>query len=163
MRHAILVLPIFAFIACSSGGAGTPTVDKPGGFGSGGGDIPALGPGVGSLGGDQTGGPTDSGTTDHDTAVNHDTGTVQADTGGTITGDDAICAAKCPMDPDTSASVITSCKTSMTGAKCAAEYRAFWTCRAESRVCTADGLTDSAATSTACMSQQTTLSTCLGG
>jgi hypothetical protein len=167
MRHAILVLPTLLFIACSSGGAGTATVDPPGGFGVEGSSIPALGPGVGSPTGGNGGGTRDTGVSgggkDTGTTI-EDTGTGVVDTGGgSMTGDEAICAAKCPSDPAVSSTQVTGCVNAMNGAKCAAEYRAYYTCASEKRVCTDSGTTDSGATSTACTDALMALSTCAGG
>jgi hypothetical protein len=163
MRHVILVIPTLALLACSSGGDGKPVNLPVGAFGVEGEGIPVF-PGGGTTGGTNGGGQHDTGTVEgQDTGSgNQDTGSSSVDTGGGSSGDDVICAAKCPSDPETSASVISTCKSTMTGTTCPAEYRAYWTCLANNRVCTDTGTTDTTATQSACSSESMAISSCAG-
>ncbi len=96
--HALAFFtPVAAFIACSSGGAGTPSIGgPPGGFGQAGGVSSVLGPG--GVGTGQTSNPTaDTGTGTHNdtgTSTPKDTGTVVVDTGSSASFDNYnVCSA----------------------------------------------------------------------
>lgn len=159
---AFLAVPVL-LVACSNGGPGSPgkLEGAPGGFGVGGGSLPASGTGGAPTpaggGGGGGGGQVDSGGGgDQDTG-----GGGNPDTGGG--GGGGACAAKCPSDPDRTEAEIAKCNSDSTTGPCAAQYKAAWECYASKRVCSAAGTTDQEATQAACSAEISSLSTCLSG
>lgn len=160
--HSVLALSAISatLYACSSGGVGNPIMIEPPPIGdNGGASVPALGPSTPSAtGGDDTppqdGGTKDTGGGTLDTGVK-DTGTPPTDTGGS-----SICKSTCTAD---SASAESACNAAITGTTCATQYKAYYTCRSTNRVCDTTGKTDESAIASACASEQSAVTTCLGG
>lgn len=147
------------FFACSSGGVGSPTLLEPPIGGSGkGAEGSAFGPNFSASGGG-TDTPKDSGTSG-------DTGSPPVDTGvkdtGSSTGDtsSAICTSTCSAD---SASAATACQNAINGTTCKSQYLAYYTCRSENRVCDSSNKTDESVIASACSSEQSAVTSCLGG
>jgi hypothetical protein len=146
-----------AALACSSGGTGNPTFFDPA-LSGGGGSVPALGPLPKPTGGSDDDGQNpevDSGGGVTDTGV-RDTGAPK-DTGG---GAGDICVSTCSADPKAAE---TACRSAIAGATCAAEYKAWYTCRATNRTCDETNKTDETALASACASQASAVTTCAGG
>ena len=158
----VALLGITLVAACSSGGApGTPTIGDPViGGAYGGGSVPALGPDpVGSANAPEDDTRPDTGTGKVDTGSSTDTGS-RVDTG--TTNDICNQPSKCSGDPAPTASSIAECRSLINGASCTTEYKALFTCQKTKAVCDASNMTDVAATTTACTTQQNALNTCLG-
>jgi hypothetical protein len=152
----VLSIPAI-FLACSSGGPGS--APSPGGsnaFGQPGATVPALSPITPSTGGQTPEPEFDSGnpqdTNPRDTGV-VDTGST-ADTGGDICSKPSTCSA----DP---APDVTTCQTNL-ASTCGSLWLSYYQCVDRNRTCTVDGVTDTAALSSACSSEISALSTCAG-
>jgi hypothetical protein len=146
ITHALAALAPFAvFIACSSGGPGSPSLpDPPGGFGQAGSSTPVFGPGAPTS---QDNGGQDSGRPGVDTGTRADTRTSTPDTSPTLYDNYDACVAAfakinslpCVSEPISSASC--------THTKITCNMTSYFECVGSAYVCNEGTLDGTAATS----------------
>jgi hypothetical protein len=158
----VLSIPAL-FVACSSGGEGTPSLPSgPGVFSQPGASVPALAPGAPSVPGGQGPDvpPQDTGTTTQDTGGTVDTGSVQ-DTGSSECN--SLLTSTCSADGPPPTSQVDTCRSQLAGS-CASQWRTLYQCVQARRVCdTTTNATDWTTTLGLCEAEQTAASTCTGG